>query len=68
MKRDISKYVEQLKAYLNRIESRREQDEPLNRNAYASARELGSILSLYEHGNLKVSKQMEKFIIKIIGG
>ncbi len=68
MKRDISKYVEQLKAYLNRIESRREQDEPLNRNAYAGARELGSILSLYEHGNSKVSKLMEKLIIKIIGG
>ena len=68
MKRDISKHIENLKAYLTRLESQRKQNEPLNRNAYAGARELGSILSLYEHGNSKVSKLMEKLIIKIIGG
>ena len=52
----MSEAIQQIKAYLKRVEQCRKKDEPLNKRAYQDARELSAILSLAEYGNKEISK------------
>lgn len=51
------KAAEYLESYLNRLEKRRDKDEPLNQRAYRDAREMAAWLSVYKHGNERYKKR-----------
>lgn len=62
MKKDISESTERLRAYLQRMEERRGQDEGNNQRAYQEARKLSAWLSLYEHGCSWAKEQAEEVL------
>lgn len=54
--------VDDAKKYLSRMEKERERREPLNKRAYADARDLSAWVSVYEFGSAEFSKKAGKVI------